>query len=178
MLRGLPPVVRDHFRAHALIERLPDDTLFAIEKESRMTDPLDSAATRSLLSAAREAATRAYVPYSDFPVGAAALMADGTVVTGANVENASYGLTICAERVALVTAVAAGHREVRAVAVVAPKLRGVTPCGACRQFLNEFVPLDGELTVILEGDSGPAPVSLGELLPRSFGPRDLEAAAP
>lgn len=141
-----------------------------------MTDQLDAAATEALLSAAREAATRAYVPYSSFPVGAAVLMADGTVVTGANVENASYGLTICAERVAVVTAVAAGHRAVRAVAVVAPKLRGVTPCGACRQFLNEFVPAEGELLVILEGEAAPTRLALDELLPRSFGPRALEAA--
>ncbi len=137
---------------------------------------IDPALAERLLAAAREAATRAYVPYSGFPVGAAALTDGGTVVTGCNVENASYGLTVCAERVAAFTAAAAGHRTLRAVAVVAPRLRGVTPCGACRQVLNEFKPAADELVVILEGDAGPEQVPLGELLPRSFGPRDLDRA--
>ena len=130
-----------------------------------------------LLAAAREAAERAYVPYSEFPVGAAVLTDDGTVITGSNIENASYGLTNCAERTAIFTAAAAGHRVVRAVAVAAPKALGTTPCGACRQVLNEFAPCVGELLVILEGEAGPVSVTLGELLPRSFGPRDLERAA-
>ena len=138
---------------------------------------LDPALAERLLAAAHEAAGRAYAPYSGFPVGAAALTADGTVVTGCNVENASYGLTVCAERVAVFTAAAAGHRELRAVAVVAPRLLGVTPCGACRQVLNEFRPADDELLVILEGEGGPEIVPLGALLPRSFGPRDLEEPA-
>jgi cytidine deaminase len=128
------------------------------------------------LAAAREAANRAYAPYSDFPVGAAALTEDGTVVTGCNVENASYGLTVCAERVAAFTAAAGGHRTLRAVAVVAPRLVGVTPCGACRQVLNEFKPPAGDLVVILEGEVGPRQVPLADLLPRAFGPRDLERA--
>ena len=126
-----------------------------------------------MLDAARAAAERAYAPYSGFPVGAAALTDDGTVVAGCNVENASYGLTVCAERVAVWTAAAAGHRTVRAVAVVATKATGVTPCGACRQVLNEFAPPDAELIVVLEGPTGPEQVALSALLPRSFGPRDL-----
>ncbi len=137
---------------------------------------IDDERAAALLAAAREAAGRAYVPYSCFPVGAAALTADGTVVTGCNVENASYGLTVCAERVAVWAAAAAGHREVRAVAVVAPRARGTTPCGACRQVLNEFAPGGGELVVILEGETGPERTPLSALLPRSFGPRDLERA--
>jgi cytidine deaminase len=137
---------------------------------------IDESTAGRLLQAAREAAERAYAPYSAFPVGAAALTADGQVVTGCNVENASYGLTVCAERVATFAAVAAGHRELRAVAVFAPKVRGVTPCGACRQVLNEFKPAGGDLLVILEGDQGPEIVPLSDLLPRSFGPRDLDEA--
>jgi len=129
-----------------------------------------------LLAVAREAAGRAYAPYSGFPVGAAVLAVDGTVVPGANVENASYGLTICAERVAAAAAAAAGHRELRAVAVAAPRGRGTTPCGACRQVLNEFVPSDGDLIVVLDGEDGPVQVPLADLLPRSFGPRDLGEA--
>jgi len=130
-----------------------------------------------LLNLARAAAERAYAPYSGFPVGAALLTADGSFIAGSNVENASYGLTVCAERVAAWTAAAAGHREIRAIAVVAPKAPGATPCGACRQVLNEFAPCDGELIVVLEGAAGPELVPLSVLLPRSFGPRDLAHSA-
>ena len=136
-------------------------------------DRIEPTLAERLLAAAREAAKQAYVPYSSFPVGAAALTSDGTIVTGCNVENASYGLTVCAERVATFTAAAAGHRTLRAVAVVAPRLRGVTPCGACRQVLNEFKPHNEDLIVILEGEHGPDQVPLAALLPRAFGPRDL-----
>jgi cytidine deaminase len=135
---------------------------------------MDQQTAERLLEAAREAATRAYVPYSGFPVGAAVLVEGGEVVTGCNVENASYGLTVCAERTAVFTAAVAGHRTVLAVAVTAPRVATVTPCGACRQVLNEFKPRDRDLTVILEGADGPELVPLGELLPRAFGPADLE----
>ena len=138
---------------------------------------LDADAIDALLAAARAAAANAYVPYSGFPVGAAVLTDDGTVVTGCNVENASYGLTCCAERVAAFAAAAAGHRAFRAVAVAAPKATGTTPCGACRQVLNEFVPPDGDLVVLLEGPDGPAATTLATLLPRSFGPSDLDRAS-
>jgi cytidine deaminase len=126
-----------------------------------------------LISAAREAATHAYVPYSEFPVGAAILTASGAVIAGTNVENASYPMTMCAERIAVGTAVAAGHREILAVAVTSPKVPGVTPCGGCRQVLNEFKPARADLLVILDSSSGPEIVPLGDLLPRSFGPSDL-----
>lgn len=126
-----------------------------------------------LIAAAREAATHAYVPYSKFPVGAAVLTASGDIIRGTNVENASYPLAMCAERVAIGTAAAAGHREVLAVAVTSPKVSGVTPCGGCRQVLNEFKPAEGDMLVILDSSSGPEVVPLGELLPRSFGPSDL-----
>jgi cytidine deaminase len=128
-----------------------------------------------LLEAAREAATRAYAPYSNFPVGAALEMENGSIISGCNVENASYPLSVCAERVAIGTAVAAGHRHIRAVAVTAPKVESVTPCGGCRQVLNEFRATDGQLWVILEGETGPDIVSIDELLPRSFGSAQLAA---
>lgn len=139
--------------------------------------PLNRSDAERLLEAARQAATRAYAPYSGFPVGAAILTGDGSVVTGCNVENASYPLTVCAERVAAGSAVAAGHREFAAIAVTAPKRAGVTPCGGCRQVLNEFQPAQGDLLVILEGAGGPEIVPLSELLPRGFGPRSLAQAA-
>lgn len=140
-----------------------------------MTDgEIDRLTAEQLLVAAREAATRAYAPYSQFPVGAALLTDDGTVITGCNVENASYGLTVCAERTAVFSAAAAGHRTVRAVAVTAPRLAAVIPCGACRQVLNEFKPREGDLIVILDGVAGPEQIALGALLPQAFGPIDLD----
>lgn len=134
---------------------------------------LDHETAAALLREARAATTKAYVPYSRFPVGAALLTADGTIVTGCNVENASYGLTVCAERTAVFAAVAAGAREIQAIAVVAPNTDAVTPCGACRQVLNEFAPATGDLNVVLERDGEPEQTTLAALLPRAFGPRDL-----
>ena len=105
----------------------------------------DAEMAERLMDAARLAADTAYAPYSNFPVGAAVLTADGTIVTGCNVENASYPLTNCAERVAIGTAVAAGAREIQAIAVYAPRMEAVTPCGACRQVINEFKPATEEI---------------------------------
>lgn len=131
---------------------------------------------KKLLETARSFATRAYVPYSDFPVGAAVLMDDGTIVGGVNIENASYPLTICGERTAVARAASEGYRTVFAVAISAPKAPATTPCGACRQVLNEFKPMDGEMLVLLdEGDTWQE-TTLHALLPDAFGPRDLERA--
>lgn len=129
-----------------------------------------------LMDVARDFATRAYVPYSSFPVGAAVLTADGEIIGGVNIENASFGLTVCGERVAMFTAAASGHRTILAVAVSAPKAENTTPCGACRQVMNEFKPLEGDLVVLLDSSDGIRQVPLSALLPESFGPRDLERA--
>ena len=123
-----------------------------------MSDDLVSAAT-----AARE---RAFAPYSGFRVGAALLAEDGTVVTGCNVESASYGLTLCAERVALVKGISEGRTRFTAVAVVADTERLTPPCGACRQLLWEFAP---DATVTLANLTGlTAQYSMRELLPHGF----------
>lgn len=137
---------------------------------------IDAEMVQRLLEGARAATAHAYVPYSSFPVGAAILVEDGAIVTGVNVENASYGLTVCGERVAIFNATARGYREVRAVAVSAPKSAGATPCGACRQVLNEFKPANGDMAVILDGgpDAEPVMTTLEALLPHAFGPRDLD----
>ncbi len=119
-----------------------------------------------LLEAAREARSHAYAPYSNFTVGAAILTKGGDVITGANVENASYPVGMCAERTALFAAVAQGHRTFDAIAIVGPEGVALTPCGACRQALSEF----GELRVVREGRDD---VSLCDLLPDAFGPRHL-----
>lgn len=121
--------------------------------------------------AAREATANAYCPYSGFPVGAAVLTNDGRVFVGCNVENASYGLTICAERAAVFAMVAAGARRVVAVAIHTPTPTPTAPCGACRQVLREF----GVDVAIRSTCDGPAVLetTLAALLPEAFGPADL-----
>jgi len=121
---------------------------------------------RPLLLAATRARRRAHAPYSRFAVGAALLAADGRVFLGVNVENASYGLTVCAERVALWKAVSEGAREFVALAVAGPAGRVTSPCGACRQTLAEFAP---ELRVYWRASSGTlVRRSLKTLLPEAF----------
>ena len=146
-----------------------------------MTDDI-----RRLIDAARAAAVHAHAPYSRFAVGAALLMRDGSIVTGANVENASYGLSLCAETVAVATASAQGRlREITAIGVIggamdadgrATGLTPVSPCGRCRQVLNEAAQLGGiDLPVhcgAAEGDAV-ATYRLSQLLPDAFGPADL-----
>jgi cytidine deaminase len=125
-----------------------------------------------LLAAARSAAKRAYAPYSNFHVGAALQTAEGRVFTGCNVENASYGLAICAERNAVAAMVAASSddRTVSTVAVVSPDASPCFPCGACRQVLQEF----GCSEVIVEQEGKMRSYRFEELLPHSFGPEDLD----
>ena len=129
--------------------------------------PPDRAA--ALVAAAREAAANAHCPYSRYRVGAALVAADGRVFRGCNVENASYGLTLCAERNAIATAVAEGCREFRALAIAggtpdAPAL----PCGACRQVMAEFCGPDVPVVVAALADGEPATYRLADLLPHSF----------
>lgn len=127
-----------------------------------------------LLDAARVARDRAYTPYSGFRVGAALRSTDGTVILGCNVENAAYPATICAERTALVSAVAAGHQRFDAIAVIGSGPGPTTPCGTCRQVLFEFAP---DLVVLAAGEDGATRrYVLGEdLLPDGFGPTRLDA---
>ncbi len=117
-------------------------------------------------------ATRySYAPYSRFRVGAALLTEDDEVITGCNVENASYGLSNCAERTAVFKAVSMGKRRFKAIAVVSNKQNPVYPCGACRQVLREF---NKNITIILSNKHRkPIRTSLSKLLPKSFGPEDL-----
>ena len=122
--------------------------------------------TSPLVAAATEARERAFAPYSGFRVGAALLAEGGSIITGCNVESASYGLTICAERVALVKGISEGRTRFTAVAVVADTDRLTPPCGACRQLLWEFAP-DATVTLAnLQGLS--AEYTMRELLPHGF----------
>jgi len=132
-----------------------------------------------LIEAARAAALQAYAPYSDYQVGAALLFDDGKVITGSNVENASYGLALCAETVAVARALGEGRRGgLVAVAVVGPTNKGdgapITPCGRCRQVLNEIAQLGAtDPEVLCVGKHEVRSVTLSTLLPHAFGPTHL-----
>jgi len=119
----------------------------------------------SLIQAAISARERAHAPYSGFAVGAALRCADGTVFSGCNVENLSFGLTICAERVAVGAAIAAGKRDFQCIAIAADTVEVISPCGACRQVLAEFNPSLAIVSANLGGKS--EEFSLGQLLPRA-----------
>jgi cytidine deaminase len=125
----------------------------------------------NIMEAARDASGRAYAPYSNFHVGAAILTGGGNLYRGSNIENASYGLSICAERNAATTMAFADpeDRVIQLVAVYSPNTSPCFPCGACRQFLREF----GCKEVVVDGGSGPRSYPFEEILPNSFGPEDL-----
>lgn len=124
-----------------------------------------------LVEAARRARAHAYSPYSGVKIGAAVLTSDGSIFTGANVENASYGLSVCAERNAIFNAVSNGARKIRAIAVVGKSEDFTSPCGACRQVMVEFNPRMKVLRRGLDGFSEDG--TAGSLLPAHFGPPEL-----
>ncbi len=143
-----------------------------------MTDKVDTAQVpevnaAQLVAQAREAQRYAYVPYSGYPVGAAVLADDGQVYTGCNVENAVFPLTQCAERVAITKAISSGARRILAVSVVT--VNGGTPCGACRQVMEEFGAPDMPI-FIAQPDGSYRQRTLAELLPESFSATDLKRA--
>ena len=125
----------------------------------------DKALADAVVAAARQAQANAYAPYSNFRVGAALLAEDGSVHAGCNVENASYGLTICAERSAIACAVAAGVQRFTAIAIATPAPEPCPPCGMCLQTLSEF---SEELDVYLVADGQVEETTLRALLPRTF----------
>lgn len=120
---------------------------------------------RELIAAAKAVRLNAYAPYSRFAVGAAILLENGEIVTGCNVENSSYGVTMCAERNAMAAAVARGGINPVAIAIVGDEGRICPPCGACRQFLAEF---NAGMTVVLEDKAGVVAYKLEDLLPAHF----------
>ncbi|KIK92612.1 hypothetical protein PAXRUDRAFT_829780 [Paxillus rubicundulus Ve08.2h10] len=151
-----------------------------------MSTPISSHAREALIRAAIQAKEHAYAPYSNFRVGAALLCKDGTVIKGANIENASYGAAICAERTAIVKAVSEGIKQFSAIAVSTDVPAPISPCGICRQFIREFCSLDMPILLVpgdypKKGDDaeeveggGVLEETLGVLLPYSFGPEELE----
>ena len=130
-----------------------------INSEERVFD------AEALLKEARKAMSFAYAPYSSFPVGAAILFEDDSVITGCNVENGSYGLSICAERNAMTAAVREGRLRPLAIAIAGKEGKLCPPCGACRQFLSEF---NSDMFVVMEDGGRPVIYKLCELLPMHF----------
>lgn len=139
-----------------------------------------SADLSALMHAARAASAHAYAPYSKFRVGAALLFADGAVVTGANVENASYGLSLCAETVAVAKALSDGRRGgLVAVAVATPDATQVSPCGRCRQVIAELAGPDGADPLVTGAGTGEVREwRLSHLLPDAFGPQAIAPDPP
>ncbi len=139
---------------------------------------IDENLIRELITAADEARSRSYAPYSDYAVGAALLTGDGRIITGCNMENAAFGPGICAERCAVYKAVSEGCREFTAIAVAGspvgePISQFASPCGVCRQVMREFTD-PADFSVIVAGPDGRYKVNtLEELLPDSFGPDNL-----
>ena len=121
-----------------------------------------------LINQAQAAYRQAYVPYSHYPVGSAVLFSSGKIYSGCNVENASYGLTVCAERNAIFQAVAQGERELQGIAIAVPTEGFPSPCGACRQVIREFA-VDCPV-ILINGTGQTRLTSLKKLLPESFGP--------
>ena len=121
-----------------------------------------------LEKASKKAMQNAYAPYSSLKVGAAVLGVSGKVYTGCNVENASYGLTTCAERTAILKAVSEGEKEIRAVAIASSSGKPTFPCGACLQVIAEFAPTDGDMNIYLISDQKIESYTLAELLPHGF----------
>ena len=155
----------DKRRMRAMEEKILSSVGLTRDGENNVTD-------ETLLALARDAMTRSYSPYSNFPVGAALLCEDGRIYQGCNIENASFGLTNCAERTALFKAVSEGAHEFTTIAI-ASKKAAPWPCGACRQVLNEFAP--GIRVLVTWGDGQVDEMMLSQLLPHGFGPKEINA---
>lgn len=162
-----------HLMGYDHIEEEDKKQMRAMEEKILSTIAMErdasSVSDEALLSMARQAMERSYSPYSGYPVGAALLCADGRVYQGCNIENASFGLTNCAERTAVFKAVSEGVTEFTTIAIAA-KGSAPWPCGACRQVLNEFAP---EIRVLVTWDGQTDEATLSQLLPYGFGPKSL-----
>ena len=121
-----------------------------------------------LMQKAKEASEKSYSPYSKFAVGACVMTDDGAIYCGCNFENSSFGMTICAERNAIGSAVADGKRKIKAVAIYSPNQQNCAPCGACRQVMHEFCDNDEDVDIILQNGNELKIYTLAQLLPESF----------
>jgi len=141
------------------------------EIETELEEMLDPELIKELINHAKAAYGQAYVPYSHYPVGSAALFSSRKIYSGCNVENASYGLTVCAERNAIFQAVARGERELKGILIAVPSDAFPSPCGACRQVMREFT-VDCPV-ILMNGRGQIRRTSLKALLPEAFGPEFL-----
>lgn len=134
---------------------------------------IDQEIKEKMFKKAKKAQKNAYVPYSEFPLGAAVLTEDGSIYTGVNIENASFSLTNCAERSAIFTAVSQGKKKIEALLIVSSTENPVPPCGACRQVIQEFA--DGDIEVVMMTEDGKEQTMTSkELLPGAFSNQDME----
>ena len=133
-----------------------------------MTNKITLKLYSEMMDKAIEVSKNAHCPYSKFPVGACILMESGNIYTGCNYENGSFGMTICAERNAIGTAIANGDKKIKAVAIYSPKKDNCTPCGACREVIHEFSDNDEDVDVIVKDGDGIKVYNLAYLLPESF----------
>ena len=145
--------------------KMDESEMFGVVKD------LEPELILELIKQAQLAYRQAYVPYSHYPVGAAVLFSSGKIYSGCNVENASYGLTVCAERNAIFQAAAQGERELKGIAIAVPTDVFPSPCGACRQVIREFA-VDCPV-ILINGQGMTRVTSLKVLLPESFGPEFL-----
>ena len=127
---------------------------------------------KELVLKAIEAQKNAYVPYSKFRVGAALITEDGSLYTGCNIENASYGATNCGERTAIFKAISEGHREIKAIAIVGDDLSYTSPCGICRQVISEFASEDIKI-ILVKNENDYIIRTMEEILPGAFSSKDL-----
>ena len=133
-----------------------------------MTNEITQKLYEEMMDKAIEVSKNAYCPYSKFAVGSCILMESGNVYTGCNYENGSFGMTICAERNAIGTAIANGERKIKAVAIYSPNKDNCTPCGACREVIHEFSNDDSEVDIIVKIGNEIRVHNLAYLLPESF----------
>ena len=145
------------------------------QNQASKTDALETRVLHELIDQAQAAYRQAYVPYSHYPVGASALFSSGVIYCGCNVENASYGLTVCAERNAIFQAVAQGERDLRGIAIAVPTDAFPSPCGACRQVIREFA-VDCPV-ILINGSGQTRQTRLKILLPDAFGPESMRIDA-
>ncbi|MGL5648022.1 MAG: cytidine deaminase [Clostridium sp.] len=129
---------------------------------------------KKLIREAIKARENAYCPYSNFKVGSAVLFEDGNIYTGSNVENASYGATMCAERVAIFNGVAKGNRSIKALAVIGDTKSYTYPCGMCRQVMSEFIDTKDIKIYIIKNEKDYLVKTFEEIMPGSFTKRDLK----
>ncbi len=172
MDQNFVPVVDDRNLFMGIVTRRDVLKYFYMKDQERSLDKkMIDVTDQQLIEGAYRAMKHAYAPYSQYTVGAALVCDNGNVYTGCNIENASYGATICAERVAISKCIADGNRKIKKIAIVSQTKKPTPPCGICRQVLSEFMDEDG--VIVLDGPDGIVNLTRADILPGAFGKKDL-----